>query len=161
MKTKKGKQYKARIKDAKRFLHFKNYTKYRAFMSRPKHKQDKIKGREEWIKFCKTFFGVIAEDLVNNEAGVLLRKLGYFYMHMIPRKGTFYDYKAKGDGYNLHTDNYMYAPVFVPSRRGRRHLFLLSMDSSFNFNIKEALRDNIRAGRRYKSYVYSLKKLYR
>lgn len=122
-----------------------------------KDKKYKIKGREEWRHFCNTFFEVVAEEMIDKDAGVLLDGLGYFFVFMSPRKQT---YNLTGEvKYNLHTDNYIFTPMYYPTRKKGSFLFLYSMDNAFNFRVKAAVRDKIRDGGRFKSYVYSLKRL--
>lgn len=131
------------------------YTKYR------KSKIDKkfrIKGRQEMADLFNCFFETISEQLLELEGGVSIEGLGYFFIWRIPKKMTYCipggdTYEI--DLYNNHTDNYMYAPQFIPLKKNR----VWSMDRYFSVVFNQKLSKALRSGKRYKMNLVSLRKM--
>ena len=105
-----------------------------------------------------------SEEIVEREAGVHIRRLGYFFIWKIPRKMT-YNTQVKGkeleENYNHHTNHHMYSPIFLPSLDSNNTLQYWSMDNSFCKNVKHGVRDKINDGVNYKMYPFSLSNLNR
>lgn len=137
------------------YKHYNNYFK--------KHpRKHRMKDREEWFKFCNDFLEVVADNLIEREAGVMLEGFGYFFVWRIPRK-LQYNLKKNGEKtshYSFHTDNHIFTPVFQPVVSSSHYLRFYSMDNSFAKPIKRGIRDKLKSGGSYKNYIYTYKKLY-
>ena len=121
-------------------------------------KKYKFESREEFKKVIKEIFKVIAKNLIEKEAGVLLRNFGYFFIWKIPQKMK-YSITERGknvvEKYNMYTDNYMYSPQFL----GGSNMSQWSMDNTFNYNIKKNLKSKLLSGKHYKMFVNTFKSL--
>jgi len=124
----------------------------------------RVKGREELRKVVSTICKHIGNEIVDRDAGVHIRRLGYFFVWKIPRKMT-YNTQIKGEelkeNYNHHTNNHMFSPIFLPSLDCKNTLQYWSMDNSFCKSIKHGVRDKIKDGFHYKMYPFSLSNLNR
>jgi len=124
-----------------------------------RYKKHKLESREELKMIVKTIFQVIAEKLVDNEAGVFIRKFGYFFIWKIPNRGLRYSITKKGEELktkpNFYTDNFMYSPIFLPDNS----LQGWSMDNTFNNTLKQDLSKQLNAGKNYKTYMHTFKNL--
>jgi len=131
------------------------YTKYRKAKL---DKKVKIKGRQEMADLFNCFFETIAEQLIELEGGVNIEGLGYFFIWRIPKKMSYYIPSAEAhdiDLFNHHTDNYIYAPQFIPTKKNR----VWSMDRNFSFPLKQELCKALKEGRKYKMNLVSLRKM--
>ena len=54
--------------------------------------------------------------------------------------------------FNYKTDNYMFSPIFIANSYFKGW----SMDNTFNKTFKRKLKDNLIAGKKYKTYLNSL-----
>lgn len=135
------------------------YIKYKKIPE--KHR---VKGREELRKVITAICKHIGEEVVDREAGVHIRRLGYFFVWKIPRKMT-YNIQVKGKGleeaYNHHTNHHMYSPIFLPSLDFKKTLEYWSMDNAFCKNVKHGVRDKVKEGFHFKMYPFSLSRINR
>lgn len=124
-----------------------------------RYKKYQVENREELKAIVKTIFQVIAERLVENEAGVFIRNFGYFFIWKIPNRNLRYSITTKGEEVktrpNFYTDNYMYSPIFLPDTSIKSW----SMDNTFNNSFKQELSKELNTGKRYKTYMYTFKNL--
>lgn len=126
------------------------YTNYRKNF---KHKQHKIKGRDNYFKFLGQFFDIIGEQLIENENGVFIEDLGYFFNWLCPKR------MVRGvnghEFYNFETDMRIYIPVFYPMNRNSEW----TMDKSFSASVKKSLHNAIvKRNKRYKMHLTYLRK---
>lgn len=138
---------------------YKHYNNY--FKKNPK--KYRMSNREEWFKFCNDFLEVVAENIVDREAGVMLKGFGYFFVWRVPKKMQYSLMKAgkeKTEHYSFHTDNHMYSPIFQPLISPANYLRFYSMDNAFSKPIKKGISKKLKNGESYKNYVYTYKKLY-
>lgn len=138
------------------YKHYNNYFK--------KHpRKHRMKTREEWFKFCNDFLEVVADNIVEREAGVMLDGFGYFFVWRIPKKMKYNLMRAGENAtehYSFHTDNHMYSPIFQPLLSPANHLRFYSMDNAFAKPIKRGINKKLTSGGSYKNYIYTYKKLY-
>jgi len=131
------------------------YTHYRKYRL---PKKIKCRDRRELKTIVKTIFEVIAEHLVEKSHGVILRNFGYLFIWKIPRK-TSYNIMTNGgkvkEKFNYKTDNHIYSPVLIPSLPFKGW----SMDNTFNKTLKLKLKDKLVAGKKYFTYIHSLKNI--
>jgi len=126
------------------------YTLYRNTIN----KEFKIQGRDKYFKVVKEFFDIIAEETLERKGGVYIKGLGYFFNWLCPRKMVWNPFGVSKDIYSTETDNRQYFPTYVPVRTRSEW----TMDKTFSSAYKQKLKENIQAGKRYKSFHYSLKK---
>ena len=149
-----------RLLDGIKLQHHSIYTFYRSYNKIPKTK--KVKGREELRKVIDCICKNIGEGIVENPGGVIVDGLGYFFVWMPPRKGTYFTIRP-GEGstenYNYHTDHYMYFPTFLPFKPKIRTLQAWTMDKAFCDNVKLGIRDKLEEGGKYRMYAHTLKQI--
>lgn len=142
----------------KRLIHYDSHKVYTETHKRKVPKYMQARTRKEFLDIIKEFYKVVAEELVNREGGVCIKELGYFFIWKIPKK-MHYDLPQKGGGYkthfNFHTNHTMYSPILIPTHN-MKYWYL---DKAFNSELKDALRDQIYAGKTYKMYAHTLKQL--
>lgn len=126
------------------------YTIYRNTI-KPEHF---IMGRDNYGKFVKEFFDTISEQAIEKDGGVVIRRLGYFYNWLCPRKLSWRKDRSKEDLYSASTDNRQYFPTFIPHEARCEW----TMDKTFSKVYKDELVKKIKSGKRYKSYYASLRK---
>lgn len=144
--------HKAIAGDRKRFPKYTEYCK--------KHKvtkENRLKNKDEFSYAMANFFRLVAENLIEAKGGVVLKRLGYFYIHRIPRKLKSKTITTEGlkTHYNHHTDHAVYAPVFLPKQTP--HMKAWMMDGAFSMGLRQQLAEKLRSGYRYQSHVSTLK----
>lgn len=138
-----------------------SYVSYTTYRKKVKPKE-RIKNRDEFYMVMKAFCNEIAEQLVQKDAGVFIKDLGYFFVWRIPRKLV---YRRQTTGkkieeiFNLRTGNYIYSPVFVP--KITPWLRFWSMDSTFSSGVGRGIRDRLMKGERYKMFLSTLRQYLR
>jgi hypothetical protein len=137
-------------------------TEYLKYTKIPE--KHRVKGREELRKVVTAICKRMGAEIVDRDAGVHIRGLGYFFIWKIPRKMT-YNTQVKGVGleenYNNHTNHHMFSPILLPSLDNRNTLQYWGMDNSFCRNIKQGIKGRIKKGFQYKMYPFSLSNLNR
>ena len=145
-----------RLLDAKTHVAYTEYTKRKRSIPTIHIAE----GREEMRKILKTICKHIAEGMIEKQGGVYIKRLGYFFNWMPPRKMT-YHIKIKGghleEHYNYHTNHYMYFPTFIPMAAKLETRVSWTMDKQFNHVIRRRCAEKIRAGFKYKNYSHSIK----
>jgi len=135
------------------------YYKYNKLKKKKSFKKEhRINQRGVYIKFCREFFNIIQEELLEREAGVCIKGLGYFYIHLVPLKEMRKYFDEDGNMMETSwflTDGHRYKPNFIPSKRFR----YWALDNSFADRLNNNLHKNLIAGKRYNAYPYSTKKL--
>lgn len=118
-----------------------------------KNRAHKFKNREEYQNFVRRFFEKIADHLIENPNGVLIKDLGYFFNFMLPNPKL----SVKGNKFlmNMETAQHTYSISFNPTVE---HLDWI-MDKSFSKYVKKGVFRKLKSGTmRYKSHFYYLKK---
>lgn len=148
-----------RLADGTKLLHHSIYTEYRKYDKIPKTK--KVKGREELRKVMDCICKHIGEGVVENPGGVVVDGLGYFFVWMPPRKGTYFQKGKEGstEEYNYHTDHYMYFPTFIPMKPRVKVLNAWTMDKTFHEQVRLGVRDKLKGGAKFRMYAHTLKQL--
>lgn len=132
------------------------YYAYNAVKKKVLPKKHRMNNRDEYLKFCKLFFKIIQEELLERKAGVCIKDFGYLYVHLIPRKMPLLNSnKDKDDIYFFATDNRLYSLCYIPSKK----FSLWSMDNQFNHNLVKGVHRRLLSGVRYKGYPFSTKNL--
>jgi hypothetical protein len=111
--------------------------------------------RQAWTKFMRQFLKRMSNSITENEAGVFIKKFGYFCIFKHPRK------KVNKGGYkNIHTMGHLYLPTFIPIRKDTL-MQQWTMDRAFHkgmVNMKMGYQ--LRAGKKYKTAFTVLQNLY-
>lgn len=126
------------------------YTLYRKAI-KPEHF---IIGRDAYFKFVKEFFNTISEQALEKDGGVIIRRVGYFFNWLCPRKLVWVGNQKEKEIYSSYTDNRQYFPTFIPPSSRCEW----TMDKSFSTVYKLELARKIKGGKRYKTYYTSLRK---
>lgn len=129
----------------KEFTHFREHSKipYR----------DRIKGRDRYFRFVLDFFEEIADRILEEEGGVFIPKMGYFFIWKTSIAPGF-NYFGK-QRYNFGVNKNLHIPVWIPVR----DIFCYTMDKTFYEPFRKKLTKNLKAGKKYKQYAYTLKRL--
>jgi hypothetical protein len=123
-------------------------------------KRDYIGGYPRARKISTLFWKEVANQIENNDAGVIVDNLAYFCITMgynkntyisVPRRGT----KVTKDNFSFHSNHHpyhlsMHTNVSVPDI-----LACWRMDRAFNKVLKGRISKKIKAGKRYLSF-YSI-----
>jgi len=139
--------------------HHSIYTEYRAYNKILD--KNKVSNREELRKIIDCICKHIGQGVTDYPGGVIVEELGYFFIWMPPRKGTFGIKKEGGieEGYNYHTNHHMYFPTFLPFKPKVRTLQAWTMDKTFCNNIKQELCRKLKEGGKYRMYTNTLKQI--
>lgn len=118
----------------------------------------RIIGREKWIRFIVDFYEEVLKYATETESGIYVPKLGYFFnwfcpVKMVPKMKRRHEIGDK-HMYNFHSQNRMYIPTFMPVT----NLSYYSMDKTFSKPYKQAIAKKIKEGFKYKTYFHTLKK---
>lgn len=137
------------------------YNAYNAF-KKGIPKKDRITDRSVFRAVVSEIFKKVANDLVENEGGVLVKEWGYFFIFRGVNKYSFI--KRKDDGtdeliYNARKNMRIIMPIFMPHTRGTNSFHGWSMDRAFTQNIRNRLTEKLYSGVKYKCYPYTLLKL--
>ena len=138
-----------------------SYDFYKIYNSLKKTKlikSDRINDRKEYLDFCRLFFKIVSEELLEREAGVCIRNLGYFYMLLVPRKAQLLTWK---DGERVktipfHTDGRRYAMSFMPNKKRFR---FWSIEAAYTAKNRKEFYKRIINGQRYNGYPHSTETL--
>lgn len=136
------------------------YTKYVREGNIPQRYKAKG-GREEMREILTCICKHIAEGMVEVPGGVYIKGWGYFFNWKCPRKMP-YHINIEGGGreehFNYHTNHYMYFPTYLPMSPILHPRHNWTMDKQFNHNIGNGVSRKLKAGFKYRTYMYSLKK---
>lgn len=137
------------------FYNKKTYTAYREFIkTRPK--EHKIKGRDNLGALHVIFWKVVQEMMLESTGGVLMDKMGYFFILKTVKKIKMSRaYMPDFVTHNLHTDGYMYNPSFLPCKRSP--FVFWNIDCQFGGAVRQKLCENLRNGYLYKMHASSLR----
>ena len=132
------------------------YTAYRSFI-KTKPKSLKVQGRDNLYSIHTAFWKVVQEMMLESTGGVLLDKMGYFFIMKTPKKikSSKKRFNVDFETYNLHTDGYMFIPSFLPCKRSP--FIFWNIDGQFGKAVKRTLNQNLRAGYLYKMHANSLR----
>ena len=156
----KNNEDKRRVKTGKDGAILFDYDFYTIYNKEKKkvRKDLRINKRQEFLSFAKLFSRTIGKELMEREAGVSIKGLGYFYVYLMPRKMAvrFWNNKNElADGIMYHTDGRLYSYCYIPSKQFR----FWSMDNTFTNEHKRELYRRLIGGQRYNGYPYTMKKL--
>lgn len=112
-------------------------------------------------KIINSFYGKIADKLVENEGGVFIKGLGYFSITMHPKKQFIKVPYNKVGFANFKTNNRLFLPMFYGVVKGNPLMNFWVMDRTFSRqNVKQRLHKALMSGKRYKNYVSTISSLY-
>jgi hypothetical protein len=115
----------------------------------------------KYNKVINSFYGKVADKLIENEGGVFLKGLGYFSIVMHPKKQLIRVPYNKSGYANFRTQNRLFLPMFFGVVKGNPLMNFWVMDRTFSRNnVKSRLHKALLAGKRYKNYVSTLSSLY-
>lgn len=131
------------------------YTHYRAYKNIKK--ENRIKGRPAYKKFVKTYLKIIADELLEREGGVCIKRFAYWFNWMPPRKiiGGYFSKEGQEEMYSFVTDHHLYFPTFWTTKE----FVFWTMDKSFNKTFKINLKNKIKSGKKYKMYLGSIREM--
>lgn len=111
--------------------------------------------RSAWQKFMRIFLRKMSNHITENEAGVFVKKFGYFCIFKHPKK------KVNKGGYkNIHTMGHLYLPTFIPIRKDVL-MQQWTMDRTFHKGmVNMKMGNQLRAGKKYKTAFTVLQNLY-
>lgn len=130
------------------------YSKH--YVKKFPHKKRKIRDRSEFERKGTALSTAISEAIAESQGGVYLPKFGYIFNFLIPRKMKRLE--SNKTSYNHHTDNRIYMPVFIPDAK-TTVLRPWIMTKGFNDQLKKKIGGKIKAGFKYKSFAYTIRKL--
>lgn len=107
-----------------------------------------IKGRiHEYVndRIIRLFMKKVHERLINNRSGVHIKRIGYFYVHMVPFKVMH--------GKKLNR----YQIAFVPTDRSIFKYW--GMDFMFDSTIKKQVQERVKKGYRYLNMIKGVTKV--
>jgi hypothetical protein len=132
---------------------------YNAYCKAKKvRKVDKV-AKEDIDKIIYTIFKKIRDNLIEKDGGVMVSHFGYF--------GSVRTYGNKTKRYGRKRSDVFLTPwnegmrlriIYFPYKKDPLLRFW-SMDFSFSRKVYLAIRNNIRKGKKYKSYFFSLRRL--
>ena len=139
-----------------------SYNLFSFYNKRPINESNKIKDYKEFITICSKIWEVVARKVVESEGGVVLDRFGYLCNWVTPKKRVFKNPFLKNNTLitNYHTDSYFYNTSLFTNIFYRDFLKGWSLDKSLNKNIKKALYENLKKGKKYKFYYSLTKRLY-
>lgn len=130
------------------------YREYISSLSKPKNKRISSTGL---IQLCVSeIFKHVADDLVNNKAGVVLRRIGYFGIWRVPEISilpTSYRYIEL----NEHSEGYQYVIDFFPESTSNKLMSIWRMDRMFNNSLKKRISKKLKSGFKYSNLYFTLK----
>ena len=135
------------------------YKEYREHYSQRKvERKDIVVHRDRYCEAVSAIGEAISETVVDRLGGVFMKKLGYFFIWMIPRPlvNTMPSKNGSVKKYNHHTGNKMYTPIFMPVKN--TWLSLWTMDKKFTKPMKKALSKKLISGKKYKTFFYDFKR---
>jgi hypothetical protein len=145
--VKKGFQVFVRTKKS-RFARATTQRFYNKYVKDCRIKQEERVTDEERIEIVKRIFGEIKRGLEENDAGVLIKRFGYFSVYMKPiRRFNGRYYKFGG---------YRYYPIFTPFTDDS-DLKFVTMDYAFYTSTKKKIKEKLTAGHKYFSHRFSFK----
>jgi len=120
-----------------------------------KNRTENPMNRKKWQAFMKKFLKRMSNSITENEAGVFIKKFGYFCIFKHPRK------KVNKGGYkNIHTMGHLYLPTFIPIRKDAL-MQQWTMDRAFHKGmVNMKMGNQLRAGKKYKTAFTVLQNLY-
>ena len=138
------------------------YTFYRN--SKRVKQRNKIVGRADLKERITKMCEILSDSVLDSEGGVYVDRLGYFFMWMLPRKRMFGIIKKEVglvEGFNSHTDQHIYVPVFYPVHPRQGKLRGWSMDRKFHRRIKKGLSERLKSGWKYNMYAETVRKTFK
>ncbi len=133
---------------------------YNAYLERNKIRpEQRIKGKSLQLKVISCIMKHIGKSLVERSGGVMIDKLGYFFIWKVPRKIALIKGISKSGAYGeyfTHKSKYVsHSPIFVATSK---ELDCWGMDNKFSRRLKRDYLIKIEEGHKYKMYLYSLSK---
>jgi len=137
-----------------KFVNLENPISVRGYEYYKKRTENPL-NRQAWTKFMKQFLKRMSNSITENEAGVFIKKFGYFCIFKHPRK------KVNKGGYkNIHTMGHLYLPTFIPIRKDAL-MQQWTMDRAFHKGmVNMKMGTQLRAGKKYKTAFTVLQNLY-
>lgn len=125
-------------------------------------KKNRITDIKEFNKVARTIWKVVARNLVEREAGVVLDRFGYLCHWMSPKKKVF---KAPRKGKaklmtNYHTSSHFYNTTLFSNIFDKDYFKGWSLDKAFNKNIKLGRYKKLKSGFKYRINFKLVKNLY-
>jgi hypothetical protein len=148
-------KYSVRVND-REFVKYYNRWKKKL----PNYKQ--IKEEEKLLKMGSSIFKEIAERVATNEAGVIMRGWGYFFVMRSAAKRFWVD--VQEDGTMLVRPKKAYEgrliePVFIPRLNGQKNFQGWSFDYGYVNLLRKRIKNNTKKGWKYKMYPYTVIRL--
>lgn len=146
------------IVERERKHYFRLLSNYLHNYSKKYLKYEHNKGRELHRKVFKKILENISEAILESDGGVYMKGMGYFYIFTAPMKNikrknvcakrTDFTYTKAGRNY------LSFEPI------GDKNPFTgFALDYKVDEKLKKKIQENIRNGRRYKSYLSTFKKV--
>lgn len=110
----------------------------------------------EYKKVAATALKILARHISDNTGGIAIKGLGYFFVWKIPKRHlcNFTERFQKMEGPRAMYDN-RYCITFYPIKKYREW----HSDGPMGKQVKRRVKENIRAGFKYKMYLHSLEKM--
>ena len=137
-----------------RYVNLEDPISVRGYEYYKKRTENPLK-RSEWQVFMKAFLRRMSGHIVENDAGVFIKKFGYFCIFKHPRKRI-----NRGGFRNIHTMGHLYLPTFIPIRTDNA-MQQWTMDRTFHKGmINMKMGNQLRRGKKYKTAFTVLQNLY-
>lgn len=149
------------IKDNGAFLNNRLSIPYNAYCKRKKISKYEKVDKYLLIKIAGNILKEIGKQMVISKGGVMIKNFGYFFVWKTQAKITYGEKFKHSPGeprFNYHTNNYFYTPVFIPAG-GPYNMKYWSMDHKFCKQVKDGICEKLVSGFKYRTYVYSLRRL--
>lgn len=143
-----------KFKETDKYVNLEDPISVRGYEYYKKRTENSV-SRMTWQKFMKAFLRKMSNHITENEAGVFIKKFGYFCIFKHPKK------KVNKGGYkNIHTMGHLYLPTFIPIRTDTL-MQQWTMDRTFHKGmINMKMGNQLRAGKKYKTAFTVLQNLY-
>lgn len=122
---------------------------------------EKLKNHRMYTRYINAFYKVLADKIIEADAGVYVKNLGYFSIIMRQYKQCTMNVRKGGKqkGYNFHTGGRIYHPTLFTDTSVKKDLYCWTMDRGFCKAFRYALHDKIMEGKRYTSQYSLLSKI--
>lgn len=122
-------------------------------------KKSYVTDKKHLRTITNAIFAKIKEGIVENEAGVVMKGLGYFCIFRSVNKSVAIIQKENGEtdtAFCIKKGGKKVWPMFYPTRVAK-YLVPWSMDTTFHHTIKTKVEYNAQNGITYKMYPYTLR----
>ena len=112
---------------------------------------------DDVVKTNRLILKQVFEDIVGNEAGVVLDGFGYFCIWKTPEKIKIRNLSKSNSGeyyFNPHSNGYFYFPTLFTDVFSNSLLKIWSMDGSFNRRLRKEMSNKLKNGKDY-IFMYS------